>query len=477
MFTSRIPTRQLHPWQVAQKAIAADQLAQSPLPHSTKTLVGTSEKHCRATVLSLCRQTPPPSRLVRLRPRNVPSASNGSALLVDPYAGLLTAAERSERERESGGQGDAGDDAEKAAGEAASYLVATRFLDDAIEEAVAQLVGGTEEVRQVVLLADGCDTRPYRMAWPRPMVVFDVSPAAPYTACHKLLLEAGARPACGSVVLHVSADLSTGEDWRDEGWGEKLQRLGYRGDRPSLWVVQGLPHLSPSGLKTILGHLQGLLMAGCQVIGELPLQAIAPQAAVGGAATDSREDSLVSVAALSSLFASHGLLAEVQSIASIADLYAQQCPTACHLLDHLEGSDGPAPRNMMLFSATQQRMSDAQVDRILYSSVVYPHNYGFIPRTLCDDNDPMDVLVLMQGEMDDKIIAVCADDPEYKHFKSIDELPRHRLQEIKRFFEDYKKNENKEVAVNTFLGATEAIEAVKKSMDLYGQYILDSLHK
>ncbi|CAI7791158.1 unnamed protein product [Closterium sp. NIES-53] len=364
---------------VARKAIATDRLYQSSVPHSTRTFVDTSGRHFRTTLFSLCRQTPPLSGFVHLQPRNVPSASNGSffstrdcseeraaywrsvegardgALLVDPYAGLLTAAEGSEREREAERQVDAGDDAEKAAGEAASYLVATRFLDDSIQEAVAQLVGGTEEVRQVVLLTDGCDTRPYRMAWPRPMVVFDVSPAAPYTACHNLLLEAGARPACGSVVRHVSADLSTGEDWRDEGWGEKLQRLGYRGDRPSLWVLQGLPHLSPSGLKTILGHLQGLLMAGFQVIGELPL-------AVGGAATDSREDSSDAVAALSSLFASHGLLAEVQSIASIAALYAQQCPTARHLLDHLEGSDGPAPRNMMMFSATQQRMSDAQVE-------------------------------------------------------------------------------------------------------------------
>ncbi|KAL6126389.1 hypothetical protein ACLB2K_074439 [Fragaria x ananassa] len=102
-----------------------------------------------------------------------------------------------------------------------------------------------------------------------------------------------------------------------------------------------------------------------------------------------------------------------------------------------------------------------KVDRILYSSVVYPHNYGFIPRTLCEDNDPLDVLVLMQepvipgsflrakaiglmpmidqGEKDDKIIAVCADDPAYNHYNDIGELPPHRLTEIRRFFEDLKK--------------------------------------
>eukprot|EP00250_Pteridium_aquilinum_P035558 c9656_g1_i1 orf=817-1437(-) len=140
-----------------------------------------------------------------------------------------------------------------------------------------------------------------------------------------------------------------------------------------------------------------------------------------------------------------------------------------------------------------------KVDRVLYSSVVYPHNYGFIPRTLCEDSDPLDVLILMQepvltgtflraraiglmpmidqGEKDDKIIAVCADDPEFVHYSDIKELPPHRLQEIRRFFEDYKKNENKEVAVNDFLPAASAVEAIKHSMDLYASYIVESLRQ
>ncbi|XP_045817031.1 soluble inorganic pyrophosphatase PPA1-like [Trifolium pratense] len=134
-----------------------------------------------------------------------------------------------------------------------------------------------------------------------------------------------------------------------------------------------------------------------------------------------------------------------------------------------------------------------KVDRILYSSVVYPHNYGFIPRTLCEDQDPLDVLVLMQepvipgcllraraiglmpmidqGEKDDKIIAVCADDPEYQHYTDIKQLPPQRLAEIKRFFEDYKKNENKKVNVEDFLPAESAVKAIKHSMDLYADYV------
>ena len=99
-----------------------------------------------------------------------------------------------------------------------------------------------------------------------------------------------------------------------------------------------------------------------------------------------------------------------------------------------------------------------RVDRILYSAVHYPANYGFIPQSYCEDNDPLDVLVLCQesvlplslmrvrpigvmkmidqGEADDKIIAVHVDDPEYAHYNSINELPPHCLRILKRFFED-----------------------------------------
>src|ERR1700760_3613020 len=101
-----------------------------------------------------------------------------------------------------------------------------------------------------------------------------------------------------------------------------------------------------------------------------------------------------------------------------------------------------------------------KVDRVLFSSVHYPANYGFIPRTYCGDHDPLDVLVLGQekvvplaimrakiigvmrmqdqGESDDKLIAVHADDPEYAPYKSINDLPKHRMMEVQRFFEDYK---------------------------------------
>ena len=130
-----------------------------------------------------------------------------------------------------------------------------------------------------------------------------------------------------------------------------------------------------------------------------------------------------------------------------------------------------------------------RVDRVLYSSVIYPANYGFIPQTLGDDHDPLDALVLMQepvvpltilrarpigmmtmldqGEADEKIICVHLDDPEYRDYHDIKELAPHRLTELRRFFEDYKALENKEVLVQDFLAPDEARKAVEHSRQLY----------
>jgi len=130
-----------------------------------------------------------------------------------------------------------------------------------------------------------------------------------------------------------------------------------------------------------------------------------------------------------------------------------------------------------------------RVDRVLYSSVVYPANYGFIPKTLGDDHDPLDVLVLMQepvvplsilrvrpiglmtmvdqGERDEKIISVHLDDPEYRSYGHISQLPSHRLAELRRFFEDYKALEHKEVLVQDFFGPVEAVDVVRRAMSLY----------
>ncbi|WP_041328248.1 inorganic diphosphatase [Rubrobacter xylanophilus] len=130
-----------------------------------------------------------------------------------------------------------------------------------------------------------------------------------------------------------------------------------------------------------------------------------------------------------------------------------------------------------------------KVDRVLHSPVVYPANYGLIPRTLGEDGDPLDALVLMrepvqplsvlrarpigmmlmtdEGERDEKIICTHLDDPEYRSYRHHGELPEHRLAELRRFSQDYKKLENKELRVGGFLGPEEAREAIAAAMRLY----------
>lgn len=129
------------------------------------------------------------------------------------------------------------------------------------------------------------------------------------------------------------------------------------------------------------------------------------------------------------------------------------------------------------------------LDRVLYSAVYYPANYGFIPKTYCDDNDPLDILVLSQievvpmcivpakvigvmrmldqGEADDKIIAVAADDKSVSHFNDVSELPHHFLSEMRSFFEDYKKLENKTVVVEDFQGRDEALRILNQAFQDY----------
>jgi inorganic pyrophosphatase len=130
-----------------------------------------------------------------------------------------------------------------------------------------------------------------------------------------------------------------------------------------------------------------------------------------------------------------------------------------------------------------------RVDRILYSAVYYPANYGFIPQTLAEDDDPLDVLVLCQepvapltlvsartiglmtmvdsGKKDHKVLAVAVHDPEYNGFAEAKELPGHRLSMLRRFFQDYKLLEGKAVEVDEMEAAGAALPVIEEALARY----------
>ncbi|HYD03476.1 MAG TPA: inorganic diphosphatase [Alphaproteobacteria bacterium] len=130
-----------------------------------------------------------------------------------------------------------------------------------------------------------------------------------------------------------------------------------------------------------------------------------------------------------------------------------------------------------------------RLDRVLYSAVHYPGDYGFMPQTLWDDGDPLDVIVISShpvypmtiasvrpigvihmedgGEGDDKIIAVYHDDPKYKDYKDLNDASSHVIDEITHFFETYKLLQKKSVKILSTEGAEAAKEAVLKAIKLY----------
>lgn len=137
-----------------------------------------------------------------------------------------------------------------------------------------------------------------------------------------------------------------------------------------------------------------------------------------------------------------------------------------------------------------------RLDRIIFSSFIYPVNYGFIPQTLGQDGDPLDILVICsqpiqplclveatvignmqmidQGQMDDKIIAVASNDPTVKHIKDIDELPEHFFNELKHYFEEYKVLENKVVEIDNFQNKSEAYRIIQDAISFYKETYRDA---
>ena len=133
------------------------------------------------------------------------------------------------------------------------------------------------------------------------------------------------------------------------------------------------------------------------------------------------------------------------------------------------------------------------LDRVLFSAVHYPANYGLIPQTYYLDHDPLDIIVICSeelipmsildakvigimhmedhGDQDDKIVAVAAKDISLAYIDDISQLPPHTIHELKNFFEDYKKLENKQVEVTGFKGKEAAWQCIEESMERYNQEI------
>ena len=130
-----------------------------------------------------------------------------------------------------------------------------------------------------------------------------------------------------------------------------------------------------------------------------------------------------------------------------------------------------------------------RLDRVLFSAVHYPANYGFIPQTFCDDGDPLDILVICsidvvpmciveakvigvmrmldEEEYDDKIIAVALRDPGVNYITTLDEVPQHFFTVLKNYFEQYKVLENKKVEINDFQEKETAFDIINESVRFY----------
>ena len=147
------------------------------------------------------------------------------------------------------------------------------------------------------------------------------------------------------------------------------------------------------------------------------------------------------------------------------------------------------PKGSKLKYEIDKRTGMLMLDRVLYSSVHYPANYGFIPQTHAGDGDPLDVLVLMEEPVhpltivraraiagfsmrddkgvDDKIIAIAVDDPAVSHYADGSELPPHTLKDLRRFFQDYKILEGKFSEVDELFGRERALDVIRDSITGY----------
>ncbi|KAL2621240.1 hypothetical protein R1flu_001445 [Riccia fluitans] len=205
------------------------------------------------------------------------------------------------------------------------------YLDNELSKL---LYVGSDPVRQIVILTDKTDTRPFRLTWPSPSVIFAVAPVQATDAALKEVAASGLKAKKHLLVQYISEDFAADEN-DNEDWGEKLLRVGYRGDRPSVWLLEMQNDLFQGYLQKILPVASSLLMKDSAFIGVIP--------ASSSSEVETQEQ-------LRKLFASHGFLAELRTFGTPESL------------DEKEGEETHVRSLFVTFYTRQLRLSDPQVE-------------------------------------------------------------------------------------------------------------------
>ncbi|KAK8636042.1 hypothetical protein V6N13_004752 [Hibiscus sabdariffa] len=138
------------------------------------------------------------------------------------------------------------------------YCIATKFIDDKLLRTVNHMDG----LKQVVILSDGMDTRPYRLNWPSSTIIFDISPDRVFQNAAEKLQGVGAKVPRNCLYLHNPLECTDIQ--------QTLRMKGFNGTRPSIWAIQGLPVMTLARFEEILSTVSGMAMKGCIFLGELP---------------------------------------------------------------------------------------------------------------------------------------------------------------------------------------------------------------
>ncbi|KAK3194120.1 hypothetical protein Dsin_025430 [Dipteronia sinensis] len=206
------------------------------------------------------------------------------------------------------------------------YCLATKFIDDKLLRTANHIDG----LKQVVLLTDGMDTRPYRLNWPTSTIIFDISPERVFKNSAEKLEGVGAKIPRSCVFLHVPLESS-----------KILQNLcakGFNGNQPSIWAIQGLPVMTLASFEEILFIISSLAMNGCLFVGELP--AWLTETEIGNKSTTKKW--------MDKLFMSNGFRVDMVSYNEVSSKLGKEL--------------APGSYKNILFVAEQLRYSDDQMD-------------------------------------------------------------------------------------------------------------------